>query len=112
MGITYYPDRWWALAIPAWAVMLIVFIYVSLQLYNLEVLTKPLGSVETVVDDAAQIAVVDKKGRIKDGGRVTSEKTQAVRDAGQLAVVWTESTDAVMDIPLGAVCEVLYRKED
>ncbi|KAH6656966.1 PIG-P, partial [Truncatella angustata] len=59
LGIFYYPNRWWALAVPAFLTMLIVYIYVALACYNTEYLTLPLGSLETVVDDAAKVAVVD-----------------------------------------------------
>ncbi|KAL2393541.1 hypothetical protein ABEF93_002891 [Exophiala dermatitidis] len=69
LGITYYPNRWWSLAIPAWIVMLLVYIYVALLSYNVEYLTLPLNSLECMVDDAANVAVLDEKtGRIRKGG--------------------------------------------
>ncbi|KAK5357887.1 hypothetical protein LTR20_005860 [Exophiala xenobiotica] len=68
LGITYYPSRWWSLAIPAWIVMLLVFIYVALLSYNLEYLTLPMASLECMVDDAANVAILDKHGRIRKGG--------------------------------------------
>lgn len=189
LGIFYYPNRWWALAVPAWLVMLIVYIYVALAAYNTEYLTLPLSSLETVVDDAANIAPVvfpgedagedsedeadeaDEKedadededtdgeeghgGREKGDGKFLSvgqaEKTdgsagkkgrgpQQNRPAssgrqgntGKLAptdnqqqqrrrqvsearaekidwrAVWNRGTDAVMDVPLAGVNEVLY----
>ncbi|AEO70519.1 uncharacterized protein THITE_2122099 [Thermothielavioides terrestris NRRL 8126] len=137
LGIYYYPNRWWALAIPSWLVMLLVYIYVALAGYNLEILTLPLESVETIVDDAAQVAVVDENGKIirpARGRRGTGPGAEGRkgRDAGagvssaggreadglrggncrarQLnwREVWNEGTDAVMDVPLAGVCEVLY----
>ncbi|OAQ93918.1 subunit P of phosphatidylinositol N-acetylglucosaminyltransferase [Purpureocillium lilacinum] len=39
LGIRYYPDRWWALATPAFLVMTLVYIYVALASYNTEMLT-------------------------------------------------------------------------
>ncbi|GAB1310556.1 Vacuolar protein sorting-associated protein 8 [Madurella fahalii] len=148
LGIYYYPNRWWSLAIPSFLVMLLVYIYVALAAYNLEILTLPLSSVETVVDEAAQVAVVDAKGRIRregkagregptgskgkakdrsgvgmggeedrgqrmggggDGGRV-KERERNLRAGGRLnwKEVWNVGTDAVMDVPLAGVCEVLY----
>ncbi|KAF2095031.1 PIG-P, partial [Rhizodiscina lignyota] len=59
LGIYYYPDRWWALAVPAWLVMAVGWIYVALASYNVEYLTRPMASVENMVDDVAQIAIVD-----------------------------------------------------
>ncbi|KAL2125047.1 hypothetical protein VTJ04DRAFT_1412 [Mycothermus thermophilus] len=159
LGIYYYPNRWWSLAIPSFLVMLIVYIYVALAGYNLEILTLPMESVETVVDEAAKVAVVDSKGRIiredkavgvgaaaglrrrnrKDSvtggggggggsgrrrrGTVTREAVQEKEEEedgkGQETPfhrrrgvawkeAWNEGTDAVMDVPLAGVCEVLY----
>ncbi|KAI1870672.1 uncharacterized protein JN550_004818 [Neoarthrinium moseri] len=120
MGIYYYPNRWWALAVPAFLVMLIVYIYVALAAYNTEYLTLGLGNLETVVDDAAKVAAVgdgerghDKGARARAGaapwgsGRVfgPGEETDWRR-------VWDRGTDAVMDIPLAGVNEVLYGYAD
>jgi phosphatidylinositol glycan class P protein len=137
LGIYYYPNRWWSLAVPSFLVMLLVYIYVALASYNIEVLTLPLGSIETVVDEAAQIAVVDSKGRIREGERRKRERRvregrkggnpkerdrrEKREDRGgkgrglNWREVWDEGTDAVMDVPLAGVCEVLYgggRDED
>ncbi|KAK4097941.1 PIG-P-domain-containing protein [Parathielavia hyrcaniae] len=104
LGIYYYPNRWWSLAIPSFLVMLLVYIYVALAGYNLEILTLPLESVETVVDEAAMVAVVDGKGRILRG----DQKRRWGLGGGEAGEVWNEGTDAVMDVPLAGVCEVLY----
>lgn len=118
LGLSYYPDRWWSLAIPAFIVMLIVYIYVALLSYNVEYLTKPLDSVECIVDEAANIAVLDGKGRIRRGGSAAWGRYGAAGRKGAAngglpsglnwKNVWSEGTDAVMDIPIGGVCEVLY----
>lgn len=65
--------------------MLVIYIYVALASYNTGFLTLPMESIETVVDDAANIAVGKKKSEL-----------------------WFQGTDAVMDVPLGGVCDVLY----
>lgn len=86
--------------------MTLCYIYVALASYNTEMLTLPLGSVETIVDGAGALAVIDSKGRLRGSG-----KREKKRDAaGRLRwrEVWNEGTDAVMDIPLAGVCEVLY----
>ncbi|KAL6243612.1 hypothetical protein RBB50_009605 [Rhinocladiella similis] len=202
MGVTYYPNRWWSLAIPAWIVMLLVFIYAALLSYNVEYLTLPLASLECMVDEAANVAILDESGHVRHGGskRLVKEMEQraaleqlnaqgkkgrkfskskekekgrqrkrpSLRNAGandvhalppegtamsngtarassyheQLAyqntamfpyltngsahvenggqgqygalgypnwkMIWNEGTDAVMDVPIGGVCEVLY----
>ncbi|KAK7551906.1 PIG-P-domain-containing protein [Phyllosticta citricarpa] len=126
LGIYYYPNRWWALAVPAWLVVLVVYIYVALASYNLGYLTLPMRSIENLVDDAAQIAVLDPRGKIirkgKDGEvikkasghRRRNTNTESwgfsVEDARKVdwKNLWNESTDAVLDVPIGGVCEILY----
>ncbi|KAI1384049.1 PIG-P-domain-containing protein [Hypoxylon trugodes] len=107
LGIYYYPNRWWALAIPSFLVMLIVYIYVALAAYNTEILTLPMTSLETIVDEAAMIAAIDSKGNIKPGGSwkpITEDKARQL----DWKNTWNKRTDAVMDVPLAGVCEVIY----
>ncbi|KAI0009414.1 PIG-P-domain-containing protein [Xylariaceae sp. FL0662B] len=108
LGIYYYPNRWWALAIPSFIVMLLVYIYVALAAYNTEILTLPMTSIETIVDGAAQIATIDSEGRIRRSNEGRTQITE--EDARRLdwKNIWNEGTDAVMDVPLAGVCEVLY----
>ena len=85
LGITYYPDRWWSLAMPAWIVMLLIFIYIALLSYNVEHLTLPLPSLECMVDDAANVAILDGSGRLRKGGskgfvRELEERTKFERE--------------------------------
>lgn len=113
LGIYYYPNRWWAVATPAFLVMTLVYIYVALAAYNTEMLTVPLSSAETIVDGAGKVAVIDSKGRLKavNGGSAGKGRGEKKRDRdGRLRwrEIWNEGTDAVLDIPLGGVCEVLY----
>jgi phosphatidylinositol N-acetylglucosaminyltransferase subunit P len=137
LGIYYYPNRWWALAIPAWTVMFMVYIYVALASYNTGHLTKPLNSVECLVDEAANIAVIDAQGKIirddipswqldtkshggggkkkgKHGGqsRRGSLSAPAMDNELDWRTLWSEGTDAVMDIPIGGACEILYGQPD
>ncbi|KAI8961954.1 PIG-P-domain-containing protein [Daldinia sp. FL1419] len=107
LGIYYYPNRWWALAIPSFLVMLIVYIYVALAAYNTEILTLPLTSLETIVDEAAKIATIDHKGRIclnEPRKPITEERAKKL----DWKKIWNEGTDAVMDVPLAGACEVIY----
>ncbi|TGZ85168.1 PIG-P-domain-containing protein [Ascodesmis nigricans] len=133
MGVTYYPSRWWSLAIPAYLVVVVCYIYVALAAWNIGVLTPPLDSLECVVDRAANIAAVgsgddaleapgrgkgkeSKKAHEKLGGDESdsadaSEKwadwSKKVKE-GDWKTLWSKGTDAVMDVPIGGVCEVLY----
>jgi phosphatidylinositol glycan class P protein len=134
MGIYYYPNRWWALAIPCWLVALIIYIYVALASYNTGYLTLPLHSIENLVDECAQVAVVDRKtGKIvRDPVLVTDKLHERDKEKGtarpsrrnsfsahQFSVAedvdwksfWSTGTDAVMDVPIGGVCEILYGSE-
>ena len=117
LGIYYYPNRWWSLAIPSFLVMTIVYIYVALACYNTEYLTLPLSSIENIVDEAANIAVLDADGKLI--GNATGERLVQLSLGGDgrgsssegdwdWKALWNEGTDAVMDVPIGGVCEILY----
>lgn len=121
--------------------MFVVYIYVALASYNTGYLTLPMDSIECLVDEAANVAVVDSQGRlVRDekpswrsdspdrsrGGTTKSGKGKYGGHSRQASVtkavgldpgvdwrdLWTEGTDAVMDIPLGGVCEILYGQGD
>ncbi|KAF2205575.1 PIG-P-domain-containing protein [Delitschia confertaspora ATCC 74209] len=132
MGIHYYPNRWWALAVPAWLVVLVMYIYVALASYNTRYLTLPLSNIENLVDEHAQVAVVDTRtGKIARNWAAIKSKSQekdrggrgsaAASRSNSLAAyqfarsddvdwrrLWSTGTDAVMDVPIGGVCEILY----
>ena len=140
LGIYYFPDRWWALAVPAWLVVAGLWIYVALASYNGGHLTLRMESTECMVDECAFVAVLDGHGRIVktrepdwlrnkasvEGGvgrkgkrkiahrRHDSKESKKDKDYGLLGkdvdwrALWSEGTDAVMDVPLGGVCEILY----
>jgi phosphatidylinositol glycan class P protein len=135
MGIYYYPNRWWALAIPCWLVMLIIYIYVALASYNTQYLTLRLNSIENLVDECAQVAVIDRKTGtiVRDPVLVTDKLHEKDKEKGTRAnarrssfsayqfdtsddvdwkELWSTGTDAVMDVPIGGVCEILYGSED
>jgi phosphatidylinositol glycan class P protein len=93
LGIYYYPNRWWALAVPAFLVASVVYVYVALAAYNTEILAVRVASAEAMVDGAGKIADAGGSG----GGGGSDYKT-----------AWSVATDAVMDVPLAGVNEVLY----
>eukprot|EP00123_Amoebidium_parasiticum_P006789 comp17657_c0_seq1/m.17445 comp17657_c0_seq1/g.17445 ORF comp17657_c0_seq1/g.17445 comp17657_c0_seq1/m.17445 type:complete len:173 (-) comp17657_c0_seq1:310-828(-) len=83
-GITYYPQKWWAIAVPTYLCSLYVFIqvfYVALNMMR----TPPLDSMATLVDEYT-----------------CSEATETTwpQDA--------ESIPPIVDIPIGRVNGVLY----
>ncbi|KAF2802580.1 PIG-P-domain-containing protein [Mytilinidion resinicola] len=125
LGIHYYPNRWWALAVPAWLVVGVGWIYVALASYNTGYLTLPLKSCENLVDACAAVAVVDRRnGKIvrgrarrveeREGGKGgTRSNSLSLYQYGAEEEVdwrrlWSMGTDAVMDVPIGGVCEILY----
>ncbi|KAK9452162.1 PIG-P-domain-containing protein [Limtongia smithiae] len=82
LKIYYYPSRWWALAFPSFSVMLVVYIYIALVSYNVEILTPGLDELRTLTDEYAVISQDD-------------------------AHLW-KSTDGVWDLPIESVNYVLY----
>jgi len=111
MGIHYYPNRWWALAVPCWLMVLVVYTYFALACYNTEILTLPMNSLENLIDETAQVAIVDRKSRaIAHGTRrnsISAYQFGPDEDVDWRAC-WSVSTDAVMDVPIGGVCAILY----
>lgn len=137
MGIHYYPDRWWALAVPCWSAMLVVYIYAALASYNTQYLTLPLRSCENLVDECAEVAIIDRRSgklaRERTGGKgqergkdKVGRGNAAASRTGSLVAdhqyhpsddvdwkkLWSIGTDAVLDVPIGGVCEVLYGASD
>ncbi|KAK2735189.1 hypothetical protein FQN57_001329 [Myotisia sp. PD_48] len=118
-GFVLYLASSLAFSIPSFLVMTLIYIYIALAAYNTGYLTLPMDSIENLVDDAANIAVIDSKGRRRPGG---SEKMNPDSSTAQTmgaqkrklpwAHIWDEGTDAVMDIPIGGVCEVLYGTDE
>ncbi|KAF9183166.1 hypothetical protein BGZ50_004411 [Haplosporangium sp. Z 11] len=52
MGITYYPSKYWSLALPIWLFVLVIYLYVAffaINLYN----TAPFDSFQTITDEHA-----------------------------------------------------------
>ncbi|KAF2404549.1 PIG-P-domain-containing protein, partial [Trichodelitschia bisporula] len=111
LGLHYYPNRWWALAVPAWLVVLVVYIYVALASYNTGYMTLPMGSIEGVVDEAAQIAGVEggvvrrEKRKGRERKEVGSQRIWPVWREEEVDWVglWNEGTDAVLDVPIGGI---------
>ncbi|KAL8867238.1 MAG: hypothetical protein Q9174_005792, partial [Haloplaca sp. 1 TL-2023] len=99
LGIYYYPNRWWSLAVPAFLVMTLVYIYVALAAYNTEYLTLPMNSIENIVDEAANIASLDNLKHRRTRSASHSHDNDVHQE--HWLSVWNEGTDAVMDVPIG-----------
>ncbi|KAF8543246.1 PIG-P-domain-containing protein [Trichophaea hybrida] len=110
VGLSYYPSRWWSLALPSYLVVVVCYIFVALAGYNTSVLTYPLGALETVVDMAGNIAAVEETGGFLQLRRWAGGYGKEREDGGEAdwRGLWSRGTDAVMDVPIGGVCEVLY----
>ena len=73
-----------------------------------------MSSIENIVDEAANVAVLDAKGRVKNSkiGRDNVEEAASPSHFEPLDQewkrLWNEGTPAVMDVPVGGVCEILY----
>lgn len=98
MSIYYYPDKYWALAIPSYTLMLMVYVYIALALYNTEVLTLPLDDIRNFVDEHSVLAG-------------SSEIDEIARANKSIEYLW-KSPSGVWDLPVTLVNEVLYGGEE
>ncbi|KAL8706611.1 MAG: hypothetical protein Q9201_000358 [Fulgogasparrea decipioides] len=96
-------------AIPAFLVMTLVYIYVALATYNTEYLTLPMSSIENILDEAANIATIDDSRSRRANALVQPSSSQI--DRTEWASLWDKGTDAVMDVPIGGVCQILYNHD-
>lgn len=94
LGIYYYPDRWWQLAIPSYVLVAMVYIYLGLLLYNVEVKAKSLQDIRNVTDEHAVVS----------GGIAAPE---GYVDLDQQKYLWGV-TSGVWDLPVTSVLKVLY----
>ncbi|CAG8579712.1 15488_t:CDS:2, partial [Acaulospora morrowiae] len=87
LGITYYPDRYWALALPVWSFVLVLFIFVAFISINF-LNTAPLDSFNTITDDHANVG----------------------QDLSKLSQITDGFVPELHDIPIGIVNACLYQK--
>ncbi|KAG0290425.1 hypothetical protein BGZ98_003475, partial [Dissophora globulifera] len=86
MGITYYPSKYWSLALPVWLFVLVIYLYVAffaINLYN----TEPFDSFLTITDEHAN-------------------PFQTINSASSLT---DDFVPDLMDIPIGMVNACLYQ---
>ncbi|GMM30248.1 phosphatidylinositol N-acetylglucosaminyltransferase [Martiniozyma asiatica (nom. inval.)] len=91
LGIDYYPSKWWALAVPAYVLVLMVYGYVALWSYNRESLTLPLDDIRNFVDDSGVVLTSVKKLKHTE-----------------LDEYCFKPTNGVWDLPIVTVNNVLY----
>lgn len=91
IGVYYYPSRWWALAIPAYVLVLMIYMYVALALYNIEVKTVPLDDLRSVVDDTGVVIT-----------QLPGYKEQ------EIDKYLFNSTSGIWDLPITEVNKVFY----
>lgn len=93
----YFPDKYWSIAVPAYSLMLMVYIYVALALYNTEVKTFKLHDVRTIIDEHSFYP-----GDKLEGEEREKELVKYVHDA----------PSGVWELPISLVNEVLYTENE
>lgn len=110
LGIHYFYNRWWSLAVPAYLVITILYIYVALATYNTEYLTKPLTAIENIVDEVAKMAIVEideskhrrvvravkvREDMYDDSGLLTPARSRRTSSAAYEQKTWESIEDVV-----------------
>ncbi|KAF9584836.1 hypothetical protein BGW38_004990 [Lunasporangiospora selenospora] len=85
MGITYYPSKYWSLALPIWLFVLVIYLYVAFFAFNLYN-TEPLDSFLTITDEHANAFHTNSASTLTD-----------------------DFVPDLMDIPIGMVNACLYQ---
>lgn len=93
-SIHYYPDKYWLAALPAYFLLLLLFGYIFIALWNTEVLTLPLDDVRNFVDEY-----------LTHPGETAASDAERVERT--LDYVW-KSPSGVWDLPVSLVNDVLY----
>lgn len=91
LGVYYYPNRWWALAIPSYVIVLMMYMYIAIALYDIEILTLPLNDNRNIVDDSGII--------------ITQLKNFKSNEINNYLI---NSSSGVWDLPISIVNNVLY----
>ncbi|KAL9546342.1 hypothetical protein PS6_007719 [Mucor atramentarius] len=88
LGITYYPNRYWALAIPIWLMTFVWFIFISFMTINL-MNTAPFNHLDCITDEHANVMQLDNE--------VVSDRP-------------SDWIPELYDIPIGLVNKFLYQE--
>ncbi|KAI9481493.1 MAG: PIG-P-domain-containing protein [Benjaminiella poitrasii] len=90
LGITYYPNRYWALAIPVWLMTFVWFIFFSFMAINL-MNTAPFDSISCITDEHANLMSLDNELDVNQPSDWIPE---------------------LQDIPISLVNKFLYQEEN
>lgn len=82
-GIHYYPSKYWAQALPAYSLLLHLFLYILIALIETELMTFPINDMRLFTDEHAVFPETPEE------------------------YVW-KAPSGVWDLPIGLVNEVLY----
>ena len=97
--IDYYPDKYWSISIPLYSLILMIFIYWILALYNLEILTLKLNDVRCLIDENSVFP--------NDVYRQEGQEQEEVKSIDFIHF----APSGVWDLPIGLVNEVLYSND-
>ncbi|KAI9253187.1 PIG-P-domain-containing protein [Sporodiniella umbellata] len=89
LGITYYPHRYWALAVPVWLMTIVWFVFISNMTINL-MNTTPFDSHYCVTDEHANVMRIENQRSLNQPSDWIPE---------------------LHDIPIGLVNHFLYQNE-
>lgn len=82
------PQRYWIIAVQCFILMLMLFTYIGLLTYNVDVLTVELNDLRTITDG---------RGRTLD-----------YKDESELEYYFNHETSGVIDLPINEVSRALY----
>ncbi|KAF9349691.1 hypothetical protein BGX34_001646 [Mortierella sp. NVP85] len=105
MGITYYPSKYWSLALPIWLFVLVIYLYIAffaINLYN----TEPLDSFLTITGKSMSITAVTSilYGLVKEDEH--ANQFQTMNSASSMT---DDFVPDLMDIPISMVNACLYQ---
>ncbi|GMG30584.1 unnamed protein product [Ambrosiozyma monospora] len=111
LGIYYYPSRWWSLAIPSYVLVTMVYIYIALACYNIEVKTVALDDSRTLVDDTGVVITELDDVEICDSFGSGSGNGNGL-GKGNIDDYLFKSTSGIWDLPISEVNRVLYAEDE
>ncbi|ODV67474.1 PIG-P-domain-containing protein [Hyphopichia burtonii NRRL Y-1933] len=94
LSVHYYPDKYWSFAIPSFSLILMVYIYLALALYNTEVKTLENDDIRNFVDEFTTLPS-------------TFEDDKAAQVNESIDYLY-KAPSGVWDLPVTLVNDVLY----
>lgn len=103
LSIYYYPDKYWSVAIPSYSLMLMLFIYILLAMYNTKVKTLPLDDIRNFVDNYSFFAGLNKLDN--------SNYNLSDEDLENAISYTNKPSSGVKELSISLVNEFLYSKQ-